>query len=64
MTDDDSFNEACGHAHFFNTSTAQESWTWTMENASCGSNSSGAVAWAIKPAAGVVTPPQVFVIHP
>jgi hypothetical protein len=47
-TDLSSFNEACGKAHLITTSTAQESWTWTMENASCGANSSGSAAWAIK----------------
>jgi hypothetical protein len=50
-TDESNFNQACGHAHFITTSTAQESWTWVMENASCasvGGNSSGSAAWAIK----------------
>jgi hypothetical protein len=48
-TDASAFNEACGHAHLITTSTAQESWTWVMENASCSGNSSGSAAWAIKP---------------
>jgi hypothetical protein len=61
-TDESNFNQACGHAHFFATSTAQESWTWVMENASCasvGGNSSDSAAWAIKaaqPTAKSVTP--------
>jgi hypothetical protein len=53
-TDLSNFNQACGHAHFVTTSTAQESWTWVMENASCassGGNSSASAAWAIKAAA-------------
>lgn len=49
-TDESNFNEACGHAHFFTTSTAQESWTWVMENASCSGNYSASAAWAIKAA--------------
>jgi hypothetical protein len=59
-TDASNFNQACGHAHFVTTSTAQESWTWVMENASCassGGNSSASAAWAIKVGATSTTAP-------
>jgi hypothetical protein len=58
MTDSSNFNQACGHAHYLATSTAQESWTWVMQNTSCAGNYSESGAWAIKaqPTARSVTP--------
>jgi hypothetical protein len=51
-TDESNSHRACGHVHLVTRSTAQESWTWVMENASCvptlGVNYSASAAWAIK----------------